>query len=112
MAVIFLGSIQTNANYFESVASSVDAQKIFVNRETQRQIFLENLGLIPQKGSQLIYYAGAGGIVKTALIRELEKYINGNSSRSLKYKSVSYDFTCGTEMLTVLNALKKFLADN
>ena len=45
------------------------------------------------------------------IIRELENSIQGNSATSLQFKSVSYDFNFGTEMLTVLNALKKSLTD-
>ena len=84
-----------------------------MDRETQRNIFRQNIGAIEtEKSSQLIYYAGAGGVGKTALIRELENSIQGNySATGLQFESVSYDFTFATEMLTVLKALKKSLTD-
>ena len=55
-----------------SVADSADLQKIFVDRKAQRNAFDENPGKILTDESRLIYYAGVGGVGKTALIRELE----------------------------------------
>lgn len=109
--MIFLGSIKTAKEFFESDKASIDGKKFFVDREVQRNIFKQNIGAIVEEGRQLIYYAGAGGVGKTALIRELENSIQDNSATSLQFKSVSYDFSFGTEMLTVLNALKKSLTD-
>ncbi len=106
-----MGSIKIAKELVKNDKDSTDRKEIFVDREPQRKIFRKNIGAIGE-GSQLLYYAGAGGVGKTALIRELEKYVNSDSSKSLNFKSVSYDFTFGTEMLTVLNALKKFLTDN
>lgn len=85
---------------------------VFVDRESQRQIFRENLGAVPKYGSHLIYYAGTGGVGKTALIQELKNSIQENSTINSKIKFVSYDFTSGLEMFKTLNAMKKFLSDN
>jgi len=111
MAVILLGSIKTAKEFFESDKALIDGKKIFVDREFQRNIFKQNIGAIKKEGRQLVYYAGTGGVGKTALIRELENSIQNNSATSLQFTSVSYDFSFGTEILTVLNALKKSLTD-
>ena len=106
-----MGIIQRKTTPTENDENSVDSQKIFVDRESQSNVFNENLKEISKGGNHLIYYAGTGGIGKSALIRQLESGLH-ISSKKLTFKSVTYDFTSGTEMLTVLNALKKLLSDN
>ena len=110
--MILLGSINITKEFFDGDKDSIDGKKIFVDRESPRNTFRQNIGALEEKGKQLVYYAGAGGIGKTALIRELENSIQGNySATGLQFKSVSYDFSFATEMLTVLKALKKSLTD-
>ena len=86
-----------------------ESQKIFVDREIQREIFKERLVEISPEGSLLIYYSGAGGIGKTALLNKLQKYLD---TKKQIFKCVNYDFTTSTDMLTTLNNLKKTLSDN
>ena len=105
-----MGSISRRKKTVESDTQSAESKNVFVDREDQRQVFNRNLGEVSPDGSRLIYYAGVGGVGKTALIRELENSFQG-TAKEAKFKYVSYDFTYGTDMLTVLNALKKTLSD-
>lgn len=83
--------------------------KCFVDRESQRSIFKEHISKISDEYSLLLFFAGAGGSGKTALIRELE---NSLLTKSSVYKYASYDFKEeGTDMITTLNVLKKSLVD-
>ena len=106
-----MGSIKINTETTVSETNSIDNQNFFVDRQSQSEVFEKNLLDVTGSNNQLIYYAGTGGIGKSTLIQKLENDIN-NATRSLRFKTVSYDFTSGTDMLTALNALKKFLADN
>lgn len=106
-----LGVIRISKEIVTSDTNSANQQKIFVDCESQKQRFWENLGAVPYYGSHLIYYASTGGVGKTALINELKNSVQ-NTTKAEKFKFVSYDFTSGTEMLSTLNALKKFLSDN
>ncbi|MBQ7704071.1 MAG: ATP-binding protein, partial [Selenomonadaceae bacterium] len=83
-----------------------DSRRFFVDRENQRDIFKQHLGQISLAGSSLIFYSGAGGIGKTALIKELENY---TSTKKQIFKYASYDFPQVTDMLSTLNALKENL---
>ena len=85
-----------------------DSQKFFIDRESQRETFKSNLGEISPEGSVLIFYSGAGGVGKTALIEDLKNYL---STKKLIYKYVYYAFPQVTDMLSTLNALKKTLID-
>lgn len=105
-----MGIIRIITELVTSSTNSANQQKIFIDRESQKQRFRENLGEVPDKGSHLIYYAGTGGVGKSSLIQELKNSVQGTINAKIKF--VSYDFTNGTEMLTTLNALKKFLSDN
>jgi len=105
-----LGSISRRKKTVVIETDSAVSQSFFVDRETQRDAFNKNLGEVSNDGSRLIYYAGVGGVGKTALIRELESSFQG-TTKEAKFKYVSYDFTYGSYMLTVLNALKKLSAD-
>ena len=105
-----MGVIHINTEIVKSETNSANQQKIFVDRKSQKQRFRENLGAVPHYGSHLIYYAGTGGVGKTALINELKNSVQGTINSKIKF--VSYDFTSGTEMLSTLNAMKKFLSDN
>ena len=80
----------------------------FIDREIQRETFKSHLGEISNEGSLLIFYSGAGGIGKTALIRDLENYL---STKKIIYKYAYYDFPQVTDMLSTLNALKKILIE-
>ena len=81
--------------------------KNFVDRETQRNIFKDHITKISDEYSLLLFYSGAGGSGKTALIRELE---NSLFTKESIYKYASYDFKEeGADMITTLNALKKIL---
>ena len=106
-----MGVIRISTEIVTSDTNSVNQQKFFVDRESQRQRFWENLGAVPHYGSHLIYYAGTGGVGKTSLIYDLKNSVQ-NTTKAKKFKFVGYDFTSGTEMLSTLNALKKFLSDN
>ena len=105
-----MGSILRRKKTVATETETAVSQNFFVDREDQRDAFNKNLGEVSSEGSRLIYYAGVGGIGKTALIRELENSFKG-TTKEAKFKFVSYDFTYGTDMLTVLNALKKTLSD-
>lgn len=81
--------------------------KIFVDRESQRNVFKDHIAKISKEYSLLLFYSGAGGSGKTALIRELENLLLTKSSI---YKYASYDFKeDGADMITTLNSLKKIL---
>ena len=105
-----MGDIPGRKKTFESETQVTDSQNFFVDREVQRQIFNKNLGEVSTNGSRLLYYAGLGGVGKTALINELKNSVQGTSKEG-KFKYINYDFTHGTEMLAVLSALKKSLSD-
>lgn len=110
-----MGSIKISTETVVSDINSVNQQNFFVDRQSQREIFNKNLRDVTGHNKQLIYYAGTGGIGKSTLIQKLENDLKNtltNGAISLLFKTVSYDFTSGTDMLTTLNALKKFLADN
>ena len=88
---------------------------IFVDRESQREMFnekLQSMKINHSGNNQVIYYSGTGGVGKTALIQELEKDLIAEIDDNFqKFKYVSYNFTpgIGAEMLTVLTALKNQL---
>ena len=86
--------------------------EIFVDRETQPQKFNENLNrLISQNNSEnaVLYYSGAGGVGKSALIRELENSL-ATGENNFNVKAANYSFSENPSMLTTLTALKEFLS--
>ncbi|MBQ9488162.1 MAG: hypothetical protein IJU91_10280 [Selenomonadaceae bacterium] len=105
-----MGSIKINTETAVSDITSTNNQKFFVDRDSQSHVFNKKLNGVFNGGHDLIYYAGTGGIGKSALIKKLEHDLSSKST-TLIFKSVSYDFTSGTDMLTVLNALKQLLSD-
>lgn len=105
-----MDSIKINKETAVSDITSTNNQKFFVDRDSQSRVFNKKLNGVFNGGHDLIYYAGTGGIGKSALIKKLEHDLSSKST-TLIFKSVSYDFTSGTDMLTVLNALKKLLSN-
>ena len=99
-----MGVIRTSTEVITSETDSASRQKIFVDREPQRELFNEKLSSIrgTSNSDNFIYYYGAGGVGKTALLRELSK-------EQSSLKKIVYDFTSGTDMFMVLNALRGIL---
>ena len=100
-----MGVIRISTEIVTSDTNSANHQKVFVDRESQRQRFRENLGSVPYYGSHLIYYAGTGGVGKTALIHELKNSVQGTINSKIKF--VIYDFTIGTGFLQIVTLKKK-----
>lgn len=102
-----------------STANSVVHKEFFVDREAQTETFSNTLNKLQSNRGTVMYYAGTGGIGKSALIQKLEKFLISkidDETEKFKYgkfKYVSYDFATesSVEMLTVLTALWKKLSE-
>ena len=66
------------------------------------------MGEISEEGSSLLFYSGAGGVGKSALVRYLEKFLS-TTTKGIAFKYINYDFADGVEMINVLNTLKEKL---
>ena len=104
-----MGSPGKRKNSAQVSKKSDGTQEIFVDREIQRDAFKRNLAELSHEESLVIYYSGAGGIGKTALLDKLKNYLD---TKKQIFKYANYSFPTSANMLTMLNELKETLIKN
>ena len=83
------------------------AVKEFTDRDEPIKAFWERYTKMVAEDITIINFYGAGGVGKTALLKEIENKIkHGDELTGTESKYISYDFTMGTDLRDVLKTFK------